>query len=376
MAEVIGQNLKNGASLKDHAVLYRMNAQSNPIETYFARAGIPYRIVGGQRFFDRKEVKDINSYMAVVVNPRDDVRLRRIINEPARKIGATTIDKIGELAAANGVPMMEIIREASSYPALGRAASALNAFYSMYRELCDLSVTLPLDEFAGEVIRKTGYEAMLKAQKEEGETRLENLGQLISSVKTYAEQNGEDATLSGFLEEVALIADLDSYDEDADAVTLMTMHSAKGLEFPYVFIIGMEDGVFPGDLARYSEEEMEEERRLCYVGITRAKASKMANEDARFVLPNACETKMVMTMNCRSLNNFFNLRCCNRAQWEIRAVADEMLRLVYPLAPHVFAAAGPRCLAGPCPEGGMCCGKQNAVRDKYATLKQEAENHG
>ena len=213
MAEVIGQNLKNGASLKDHAVLYRMNAQSNPIETYFARAGIPYRIVGGQRFFDRKEVKDINSYMAVVVNPRDDVRLRRIINEPARKIGATTIDKIGELAAANGVPMMEIIREASSYPALGRAASALNAFYSMYRELCDLSVTLPLDEFAGEVIRKTGYEAMLKAQKEEGETRLENLGQLISSVKTYAEQNGEDATLSGFLEEVALIADLDSYDE-------------------------------------------------------------------------------------------------------------------------------------------------------------------
>ena len=108
----------------------------------------------------------------------------------------------------------------------------------------------------------------------------------------------------------------------------------------------------------------------------RAKASKMANEDARFVLPNACETKMVMTMNCRSLNNFFNLRCCNRAQWEIRAVADEMLRLVYPLAPHVFAAAGPRCLAGPCPEGGMCCGKQNAVRDKYATLKQEAENHG
>lgn len=108
----------------------------------------------------------------------------------------------------------------------------------------------------------------------------------------------------------------------------------------------------------------------------RAKASKMANEDARFVLPNACETKTVMTMNCRSLNNFFNLRCCNRAQWEIRAVADEMLRLVYPLAPHVFAAAGPRCLAGPCPEGGMCCGKQNAVRDKYATLKQEAENHG
>ena len=277
VAEVIGQNLKNGASLKDHAVLYRMNAQSNPIETYFARAGIPYRIVGGQRFFDRKEVKDINSYMAVVVNPRDDVRLRRIINEPARKIGATTIDKIGELAAANGVPMMEIIREASSYPALGRAASALNAFYSMYRELCDLSVTLPLDEFAGEVIRKTGYEAMLKAQKEEGETRLENLGQLISSVKTYAEQNGEDATLSGFLEEVALIADLDSYDEDADSVTLMTMHSAKGLEFPYVFICGMNEGIFPSRKTR-TVNGMEEERRLAFVAMTRAEKALYITE--------------------------------------------------------------------------------------------------
>ena len=271
IADIIGENLRNGASLRDHAVLYRMNAQSSPVEAYFARAGIPYRIVGGQRFFDRKEVKDINSYLAVVVNPRDDVRLRRIINEPARKIGATTVDKIAELAASRGVPMLQIISEASTYPALARAASALGAFYDMYRTLCDLSVTLPLDEFVGEVIRKTGYEAMLKAQKEEGETRLENLGQLVNSVKTYADQNGEDATLSGFLEEVALIADIDSYDEDADSVTLMTLHSAKGLEFPYVFIIGMEDGVFPGDLARYSEEDMEEERRLCYVGITRAK---------------------------------------------------------------------------------------------------------
>ena len=183
LADIIGEHLREGAHLRDHAVLYRMNAQSNPIETYFARAGIPYRIVGGQRFFDRKEVKDINSYLAVIVNPRDDVRLRRMINEPARKIGATTIEKIGDLAA----------------------------------------------------------------------------------------QNGEDATLSGFLEEVALISDLDSYDEDADSVTMMTIHSAKGLEFPYVFVVGMEDGVFPGDMARYNEEDMEEERRLCYVAITRAK---------------------------------------------------------------------------------------------------------
>ena len=271
LADTIGEHLREGAHLRDHAVLYRMNAQSNPIETYFARAGIPYRIVGGQRFFDRKEVKDINSYLAVIVNPRDDVRLRRIINEPARKIGATTIEKIGDLAAKNGVPMLEIIGHVREYPELQRAAAPLEKFYEIYRELCDLSVTLPLDEFAGEVVKKSGYEAMLKAQKEEGQTRLENLGQLISSVKTYVDQNGEDATLAGFLEEVALISDLDSYDQDADSVTMMTIHSAKGLEFPYVFVVGMEDGVFPGDMARYNEEDMEEERRLCYVAITRAK---------------------------------------------------------------------------------------------------------
>ena len=271
IADAIGEHLREGASLKDHAVLYRMNAQSNPIETYFARAGIPYRIVGGQRFFDRKEVKDINSYLAVIVNPRDDVRLRRIINEPARKIGMTTIEKIGELAASKGVPMMEIIAHVRDYPELQRAAAALERFYEMYRELCDLSVSEPLDQFVGDVIAKSGYEAMLKAMKEEGETRRENLGQLVSSIKTYADQNGEDATLSGFLEEVALISDLDSYDNDADSVTMMTIHSAKGLEFPYVFVVGMEDGIFPGEMAKYNEEDMEEERRLCYVAITRAK---------------------------------------------------------------------------------------------------------
>ena len=271
IADVIGEHLREGASLKDHAVLYRMNAQSNPIETYFARAGIPYRIVGGQRFFDRKEVKDINSYLAVIVNPRDDVRLRRIINEPARKIGMTTIEKIGELATSKGVPMMEIIAHVRDYPELQRAAAALERFYEMYRELCDLSVSEPLDQFVGDVIAKSGYEAMLKAMKEEGETRRENLGQLVSSIKTYADQNGEDATLSGFLEEVALISDLDSYDNDADSVTMMTIHSAKGLEFPYVFVVGMEDGIFPGEMAKYNEEDMEEERRLCYVAITRAK---------------------------------------------------------------------------------------------------------
>ena len=271
IADVIGQHLKEGGHLADHAILYRMNAQSAPIESYFTRAGIPHKIVGGQRFNDRKEVKDIHSYMSIVANPRDDVRLRRIINEPARKIGMTTIEKIGELAASKGVPMMEIIAHVRDYPELQRAAAALERFYEMYRELCDLSVSEPLDQFVGDVIAKSGYEAMLKAMKEEGETRRENLGQLVSSIKTYADQNGEDATLSGFLEEVALISDLDSYDNDADSVTMMTIHSAKGLEFPYVFVVGMEDGIFPGEMAKYNEEDMEEERRLCYVAITRAK---------------------------------------------------------------------------------------------------------
>src|SRR5699024_10468147 len=168
------------------------------------------------------------------------LEFRRVLfrSEPARKIGASTVEKVGELAAAAGVPMLQVIADVRSYPELSRAAAALEKFYDMYRELCGLSVSLPLDAFAGVVIRSTGYEAMLKAQKGEGESRLENLGQLVSSVKTYADQNGGDATLAGFLEEVALISDLDSYDQDADTVTMMTIHSAKGLEFPYVFVIG------------------------------------------------------------------------------------------------------------------------------------------
>ena len=271
IATEIGRHLKEGAKLQDHAVLYRMNAQSGPVETYFARAGIPYKIVGGQRFYDRKEVKDILSYLSVIANPQDDLRLRRIINEPARKIGATTIDRLAEIAAGLGVSMLEVCGQAAQYPSIGRAAGALKSFYALYQSLAEKSQTLPLDEFVTAVIEETGYEAMLKKQGEEGQTRLENLGQLVSAIRIYAEARGEEATLAGYLEEVALISDIDSYNGDADVVVMMTMHAAKGLEFPYVFIIGMEEGIFPGEMAKYSEEDMEEERRLCYVGITRAK---------------------------------------------------------------------------------------------------------
>ncbi len=271
IATVIGQNLKNGARLRDHAVLYRMNAQSGPVETYFARAGIPYKIVGGQRFYDRKEVKDIISYLSIVANPNDDLRLKRIINEPARKIGGTTLDKMTDIAAGLGTNLLYICENAKDYPTISRAASALNGFWGIYQKMVEASETLPLDEFVSQVLEITGYKKMLEAQGDEGASRLENLGQLISSVKTYADQKGGEASLEGFLEEVALISDLDSYDEENDVVVMMTMHSAKGLEYDYVFIVGMEEGVFPSDMGRFSCEELEEERRLCYVGITRAK---------------------------------------------------------------------------------------------------------
>ena len=275
IADVIGQHLKEGGHLADHAILYRMNAQSAPIESYFTRAGIPHKIVGGQRFNDRKEVKDIHSYMSIVANPRDDVRLRRIINEPARKIGATTIEVIADLAAQQGISMLDVISHADQYAKLSRAIAPLFKFWDIYQKLQDSLETKTLDEFASDVIELTGYRAMLEADAAKGHEdaadRLQNLGQLVNNVKSYCDQHGEEASLEGYLEDIALISDIDSYNESADQVVLMTIHSAKGLEFPYVFLIGMEEGVFPSEMSRYSEADLEEERRLAYVGITRAK---------------------------------------------------------------------------------------------------------
>ena len=252
-----------------------MNAQSAPIESYFTRAGIPHKIVGGQRFNDRKEVKDIHSYMSIVANPRDDVRLRRIINEPARKIGATTIEVIADLAAQQGISMLDVISHADQYAKLSRAIAPLFKFWDIYQKLQESLETKTLDEFASDVIEITGYRAMLEADAAKGHEdaadRLQNLGQLVNNVKSYCDQHGEEASLEGYLEDIALISDIDSYNESADQVVLMTIHSAKGLEFPYVFLIGMEEGVFPSEMSKYSEADLEEERRLAYVGITRAK---------------------------------------------------------------------------------------------------------
>ena len=275
IADVIGQHLKEGGHLADHAVLYRMNAQSAPIESYFTRAGIPHKIVGGQRFNDRKEVKDIHSYMSIVANARDDVRLRRIINEPARKIGNTTIEVIADLAAQENTSMLEIIGHADQYARLARSIMPILKFWQIYEKLQESLETRTLDEFASDVIELSGYKAMLEQEiakgHEDAADRLQNLGQLVNNVKNYCDQHGEEATLEGYLEDIALISDIDSYNESSDQVVLMTIHSAKGLEFPYVFLIGMEEGVFPSEMSKYSEADLEEERRLAYVGITRAK---------------------------------------------------------------------------------------------------------
>ena len=276
IAEIIGEHIKQGGHLSDHAVLYRTNASSTPLQIYFTRAGISNKIVGGTRFNDRKEIKDIHSYMSIVANSRDNIRLRRIINEPARKIGNTTIEVIADLADQQGVSMMEIISHADEYAKLSRAIMPLLKFWQMYEKLRESLETKPLDEFAMDVIELTGYKAMLKADAakghEEAADRLENLGHLINNVKEYCARQGDEATLQGYLEDVALISDIDSYNESDDQVVLMTVHSAKGLEFPYVFLIGMEESVFPYFfMGKEHETNMEEERRLAYVAITRAK---------------------------------------------------------------------------------------------------------
>lgn len=276
IAEIIGEHIKQGGHLSDHAILYRTNASSTPIQMYFARAGISHKIVGGMRFNDRKEIKDIHSYMSIVANSKDDIRLRRIINEPARKIGNTTIEVIADLAAQQSISMLEVISHANEYAKLSRAIMPLLKFWQIYEKLQESLETKTLYEFAMDVIELTGYKAMLEADAAKGQEdaadRIQNLGNLVNNVKDYCDQHGEEATLQGYLEDVALISDIDSYNESDDQVVLMTVHSAKGLEFPYVFLIGMEESVFPYFfMGKEYETNMEEERRLAYVAITRAK---------------------------------------------------------------------------------------------------------
>ena len=261
-----------GRQWKDHAVLYRMNAQSNQIEQAFKRNGVPYRIIGGIRFFDRAEVKDMLAYLCAVNNPADDLRLSRIINVPARGIGAKTVETAQTIAVREGKSLWEVVSRPRQYPELAKAAARLGQFSEMMEELRRLSGELSLPDFYEEVVDRTGYAAALEAKDTvEDRTRLENVRELLTSINSYLENAGEAPSLAGFLDEIALYTDLDSHDPNEDCVVMMTMHSAKGLEFPVVFVVGVEEGIFPGSRSIGDDEEMEEERRLCYVAMTRAK---------------------------------------------------------------------------------------------------------
>ncbi len=263
--------ISQGRRWKDHAVLYRMNVQSNALEYAFKRNGIPYKVFGGIRFFDRAEVKDMLAYLCVLHNPADDLRFRRIVNTPARGIGAKTVDTAAELARRDGKSMYQVLAESRSYPELAKSASKLTGFIELLEGLRSKLETMELPEFYDEVVSATGYVAALEAKNTlENHTRIENVQELRSSILGYLE-NAEDPTLAGFLDEVALYTDLDSSEDSDDCVVMMTMHSAKGLEFPCVFVVGMEEGIFPGMRVIGEPEEMEEERRLCYVALTRAK---------------------------------------------------------------------------------------------------------
>ncbi|MBR3971067.1 MAG: UvrD-helicase domain-containing protein [Ruminococcus sp.] len=259
---------KNGKYSRN-AVLYRMNAQSNIVERALVRADIPYRVYGGMRFYDRKEIKDVTSYLAFINNPNDMLRFRRIIGEPKRNIGESTVNLIDEISRDLKISPYEVMRDCEQYAPLSKKITALKTAAAMFGELIDMVDEIPLDELLDAVLTKTGYLNYLRNQ-ENGESKIENVEELRTSIIRYMEQSDEP-TLSGFLEETALFTDADEDDGGNDRVALMTIHSAKGLEFDNVFLIGMEDGIFPGSRSLDSEEEMEEERRLAYVAITRAK---------------------------------------------------------------------------------------------------------
>ena len=260
-----------GANWRDHAVLYRMNAQSNQLEYAFKRNGIPYRIIGGTRFFDRAEVKDVLAYLSLIASTADDLRLSRIINSPPRGIGERTVEIVRQLAADNDCAMFEILSHADSYPELQRPAIRLRQFAGMINELRAFAENNSPDRLLDELLEKTGYlRALQEKNTVEDTARAENVQELKTSILGYMKESG-DETLEGYLANVALYTDMDNYDKETDCVVMMTMHSAKGLEFPSVFIVGMEESIFPGMRAIGEPEEMEEERRLCYVAITRAK---------------------------------------------------------------------------------------------------------
>ncbi len=269
-------NSSGRRKLSDIAILYRTNAQSRVIEETLLKSGLNYNIVGGTKFYDRKEIKDILAYLRLVSNPDDDISFTRIVNVPKRGVGATSLEKIASYAAMNGMSMFQAIKQVDFIGVSAKAANALDGFGVMIENLTNMQDYLSITELTEEILEKTEYREMLKAEKSiEAQSRLENIDEFLSVTKNF-EQKSEDKSLVAFLTDLALIADIDQLDQKEeesggkDAVTLMTLHAAKGLEFPVVFLMGMEEGVFPHSRSLMEEAEMEEERRLAYVGITRA----------------------------------------------------------------------------------------------------------
>lgn len=272
VARTISDRVSKGAKLSDFAVLYRMNSQSQNIERALARMGIPYRIIGGHRFYERMEIRDMLAYLSVICNHNDNVRLKRIINVPKRAIGESSVSRIEHIAETLGESMFNIMNSSDEFAVLSRTSPSLLEFCRLINDLTEMidegeSLTNMYDS----LIESIGYIEYLKKSSSHPDTAEENIWELKSSLAQYEEEKGDEATLQGFLEEVALLTDIDNYNADSESVVMMTLHSAKGLEFPYVIIPGMEDGIFPGYHAALSEDGLQEERRLAYVGITRAK---------------------------------------------------------------------------------------------------------
>ena len=276
VASTIKENVDFGrADYSDYAILYRTNAQSRALEEKLLLRNIPYKIIGGQNFYQRKEIKDVLAYLRIICNATDDIAVERIINVPKRGIGATTVTKAKDFARAYGFNLYESLLEVENIPGLERAATKVRKFTDLIENFKDQQQSMSLKELVNEVLNETGYVAELAAENtDEANGRIENIDELITKVTEY-EENTDNPSLAEFLEEVALVSEIDNLDEDSSYVVLMTVHSAKGLEFPNVFLCGMEDGLFPGYMSIMSDdlEELEEERRLCYVAITRARYS-------------------------------------------------------------------------------------------------------
>ena len=292
IAKKIQDEVAQGRKFSDIAILYRMNSQSNMLERAFVRAGIPYRVIGGMRFYERKEVKDMLAYLSVLSNPADEVRLRRIINVPKRSIGERTIAQATEISRSLGISLFETICRAEEFPALSRSLPKLVPFAGMMQELSARAAgSVDLENLYQTLLEKTQYLEYLRQEDDNAQDRIENINELASNLIRYQQENPEGG-LDGFLEEVSLFTDIDNYDAEADSVVMMTMHSAKGLEFPVVFLPGMEDGVFPGIQALFSPEEQEEERRLAYVALTRAKEKLyLSNAESRMLFGSTSRNK-------------------------------------------------------------------------------------